>query len=196
MIIRNVRLMGALLALLGVAVVALAAAKYTVTATIYNYDANNNTFTLQSDGTSSAVYSTGSGLDSGLTPNVGAGSLYYQWGLDLTNSSRSFYLTLIPLPGSPSVFSGPLPFNGQRYSRCFTGSGGYQNWTPIQYADASCAMRVNFTYNGVGYSLLVMSPSYPGTGTATVTCPNWSPSSKSCSAWTEVPTAGIMNANI
>jgi len=191
-----IRLMWALLVPLGLSLGALAAAKFTVTATIYNDDVNNNAFTLQSDGTTSAMYSTGSGVGSELTPNVpGAGTLYYQWGLDLTNSPRSFYLTLSPLNGSPAVFPGSLPFNGQLYSRCFTSSGGLQNWTQIQYADSNCAMRANFTYDGTGYSL-VISPLYSGTGTATVTCTNWSISSKSCLAWTDVPTAGIANANV
>jgi Tfp pilus assembly protein PilV len=189
-----IRLMCVLLALLGLAIAALAVARYTVTANIYNHDSNNNAFTLQSDGTASAVYSTGSGVASEITPNAGAGGLY-QWFLNLTNSSRSFYLTLTPLNGSSAVFSGALPFNGQLFSRCFTSNGGYQNWTQIQYSDSNCAMRANFTYSGTGYSL-VMSPTETGTGTATVTCTNWSTSSKSCSAWTDVPTAGIANANV
>jgi len=192
-----IRSMCALLAMLSLAIAAPAASKFTVTATIYNFDANNNSFTLQSDGSTSAVYSTGSGVDSEITPNVpGAGTLYYQWGLDLNNSSRAFYMTLSPLNSSPTVFSGSLPFNGQLYSRCFTSSGGYQNWTQIQpqYPDANCAMRVNFTYNGTGYSL-VMSPSETGTGTATVTCTNWSTSSKSCTAWADTPTAST-NINV
>ncbi len=191
-----IRLMCALLAVLGLAIAALAAAKLTVTATIYNFDTNNNPFTLQSDGTTSAVYSPGSGVDSALTPNVnGAGTLYYQWSFDLSSSSRSYYLTLTPLNGSPSVFYGALPFSGQLYSRCFTSSGGLQYWTQIQpqFPDTNCAMRANFTYNGSGYSL-VMSPAESGTGTATVTCANFS--SKSCSAWTDVPTGGITNANV
>src|SRR6202007_369882 len=91
-----IHLMCPLIALLGLAITAVAAARYTVTATIYNYDSNNNAFTLQSDGSSSAVYSTGSGVDSEITPNSGAGALY-QWGLDLSKSSRSFYLTLSPV---------------------------------------------------------------------------------------------------
>lgn len=193
-----IRLICALLALLSPAVSALAASKVTVTATIYNFDANNNPFTLQSDGSISAVYSPGTGVSSNLTPNVlGAGVLYYQWSFDLSSSSRAYYLTLAPLNGSPTVFSGALPFNGQLFSRCFTSSGGYQNWTQIQpqFPDATCAMRANFTYNGNGYSL-VMSPSEIGTGTATVSCTNWSTKSNSCVAWTDAPTAGITTANV
>ena len=168
----------------------------TISATIYNQDSLGNPYTLESDGTSSALYKTGAGVDSDLTPIKAInGVVYFQWDLDLS-TSRSFYLTLTPLNGSPIVFSGSMAFNGQLYSRCFTSSGGYQNWTQIQpnYADTNCAMRVNFTYNGTGYSL-VMSPEQTGTGTATVTCTNWSTSSKSCVAWTDVPTGGT-NANV
>jgi len=193
-----IRSMCALLAMLSLAIAALAAAKLTVTATIYNFDANNNPFTLQSDGSTSAVYSPGSGVSSELTPNVpGAGVLYYQWSFDLGSSSRAYYLTLTPLNGSPTVFSGALPFNGQLFSRCFTSSGGLQNWTQIQpgFPDATCAMRANFTYNGSSYSL-VMSPTETSTGTATVSCTNWSTKSNACVAWTDVPTANVTNANV
>jgi len=192
------RLTGALIALFVLVMAAFAASKITVTATIYNFDANNNPFTLQSDGITSAVYSPGSGVSSNLTPNVsGAGVLYYQWSFDLGSSSRAYYLTLTPLNGSPIVFSGALPFNGQLFSRCFTSSGGYQNWTQIQTAfpDATCAMRANFNYNGNGYSL-VMSPMETGTGTATVSCTNWSTKANACVAWADVPTANVTNANV
>ena len=193
-----VRFVSVSIAILGLAIALLAASKVTVTGTIYNFDGNNNALTLQSDGTTSAVYSPGSGVNSDLTPNVsGAGTLYYQWSFDLGSSSRSYYLTLTPLNGSPAVFSGSLPFNGQLFSRCFTSSGGYQNWTQIQLQlpDTNCAMRANFTYNGSGYSL-VMSPSEAGTGTATVSCTNWNAKSNSCAAWTDAPTAGGVNANV
>ena len=193
-----IRSMCALLAMLTLAIAAPAASKLTVTATIYNFDANNNPFTLQSDGSTSAVYSPGSGVSSNLTPNVnGAGTLYYQWSFDLGSSSRAYYLTLTPLNGSPTVFSGSLAFNGQLFSRCFTSSGGLQNWTQIQpqFPDTNCAMRANFTYNGNGYSL-VMSPTETETGTATVSCTNWSTKANACVAWTDVPTANVTTANI
>ncbi len=179
----------AFVALLAVAVAAFAASRYTVTATVDNYDSSNNAFTLQSDGTSSAAYTTGSGVDSELTPATGSGPLYYQWGLDLTKSSRAFTLSLDGADANSianAPFTGPMAFNGQLYSRCFTSSGALQNWTQIQpgFPDGNCAMRANFTYAGVGYSL-VMSPSYPGTGSATVSCTNWSSKSKSCVAWSD-----------
>jgi hypothetical protein len=187
--------MCALLALVSLSFGALAAAKFSITATINNEDTSNNAFTLQSDGSTSAVYTTGSRVDSGLTPTVGT-PLYSQWGLNLSSSSRSFYLTLKPLNGSPDLFSGQrLAFNGQLFSRCFTSTGALQNWTQIQFADATCGMRVDFTFNRVNYSL-VMSPTTAGTGSATVTCTKFSTISQSCSAWTDVPTPGIMNANV
>jgi hypothetical protein len=183
------------LSLLSIA--ALAASKYTVTATIYDQDANNNSFTLQSDGSGSAMYSSGSGgVDSELTPNSGSlATNYNQWYLSLTNTSRSFNLTLTPVNGSgPGPFSGTLSFNGQVFSRCFgANTSTTQNWTQIQFSDANCGMRVSFTYQGVLYNL-VMSPEFSGTGTATVTCNNWN--GKSCSAWTDAPTASIANANV
>jgi len=99
---------------------------------------------LQSDATNSALYSTGSGVDSAVTPDLAvAGTLYDPWDLDLSHSTRSYYLTLSPVNGSPAVFSGSLPFNGQLYSRCFMSNGGDQNWTQIQpnYPDTKCATR-------------------------------------------------------
>ena len=184
-----------LLVLLSLGAAARPAATFSITATVNNEDSSNNAFALQSDGSTSAVYSTGSGVDSGLTPTSGS-PLYSQWGLNLSNSSRSFYLTLKPLNGSPDLFSGRrLAFNGQLFSRCFTSTGALQNWTQIQFADATCGMRVDFTFNRVNYSL-VMSPTTAGTGSATVTCTNFNTISQSCSAWTDVPTPGIMNANV
>lgn len=111
---------------------------------------------------------------------------------DLSNSSRSFSMTLTPVNGSQAgPFSGPLAFNGQLYSRCFTPNLGLQNWTQIVTSDNNCAMRANFSYGGVGYSL-VMSPQVAGTGTATVTCTS---NSSPCSSWSDVPTTGPNASN-
>lgn len=193
-----IRASSALFVLFAVAIAALAASRYTVTATLYNTDAASNPLIMQSDGASSAVYSSQSqGVDSELTPHVnGAGVLFYQWTFNLSTSSRSVYLTLVPLDAnSPQLFSGSQPFAANIYSRCFTSSGALQNWTQIQYSDNNCGMRVAFFYAGTSYQLL-MSPDEPGSGTATVTCTNWSPSSNSCSAWTDVPTAGNPNSYV
>jgi hypothetical protein len=71
------------------------------------------------------------------------------------------------------------------------------NWTTIQpgYPDTNCAMRANFTYNDVAYTL-VMSPEYPGTGTATVSCTNWNSKARACTAWNDVPTVGFPDSNV
>lgn len=188
---RVVRVMCTLLALFVVASGALAAGRYSVTATISTgcCDANGNSFPLQGDG--AGAYSNAGSLLSQLTPNNGPANLY-QWSFDLSKSSRSFSLTLTPVNGSSAgPFSGPLAFNGQLYSRCFTPSLGLQDWTQIVTSDNNCAMRANFSYSGVGYSL-VMSPQVAGTGTATVTCTSHS---SPCSSWSDVPTTGPNASN-
>lgn len=139
-------------------------------------------------------------ISSDLTPTAGGGTDYFQWNLDLSKSSELFYVTLQPNDSASAAaapFTGPLAFHGVLHSRCFTSSGGYQDWTKIQpgYPDGNCAMRVNFSYNGATYTL-VMSPDTAGTGTATVSCTNWSTSSKSCAAWNDVPNASAANSNV
>src|ERR1044071_9008209 len=171
---------------------AFAAAMLSVTATIDNYDGNSVAYTLQSDGTNSATYG------GNISPNTGNGTQYYQWNADLSSSSRSVYVTLTPVNGSSTGPFTRAAFNGVLHSRCFgTNSGTYVNWTTIQpgYPDTNCAMRANFTYTGVPYTL-VMSPDYPGTGTTTVSCTKWNTKTKSCSAWSDVPTTGSANANV
>jgi hypothetical protein len=184
---------------LTVVVAAWAAGAFDVTASICNGSTtpcNGSTsttpYTLQSDGSTSATYA------GDFTPSTHVVPDYYQLDLSL-DRSRSVLLTLNPLPDNPAgPFTGPLALPGAiLYSRCFTPSGGYQDWTQIQPAtpDFNCSMRVNFTYNGVNY-ILVMSPEYRGTGTATVTCTNWSTSANSCIAWTDVPNSGAANPNV
>lgn len=195
-----VRVMVALLAISGFAVLAFAAGSFTVTATMFN-DNGSTPYTLQSDGNTSAVYSNGKSVSSYLSPSTGGGGTdYYQWNLDLSNSSRFFYVTLQPNDSASAAaapFTGPVAFSGVLRSRCFTSSGGYQDWTRIQtgYPDGNCSMRVLFTDGGVSYTL-VMSPDVAGTGTATVSCTNWNTSSKSCVAWTDVPNSSAANPNV
>lgn len=196
-----VRVAVALLAIPGLALVAFAASSYTVTATLYNNNSQGIPYTLQSDGSPSAVYanSKSTGVSSDLTPTASATD-YFQWNLDLSSSSELFYVTLIGNDStsiSNAPFTGPVGFHGVLHSRCFTSSGGYQNWTMIQpgYPDGNCAMRVLFTYNDVSYTL-VMSPDTSGTGAATVSCTSWSTSSQSCTAWTDVPNPGAAHPNV
>ena len=203
------RLSFALCALLVLAIAAYATTvvKYTVTATIYNGGCtstiDNGNCTIANDG--SAVYSTGLGMDSELTPDSTLSSILYdQWnlGIDKT-SSRSLYLTLIPITSaSPTIFTGSKSFKATLYSRCFTSSAATteQNWTLITSqtftggSDTTCAMRVLFTYNKVSYTL-VMSPDQaasgqPATGWATVTCTS---GTSPCTSWTDVPTPGVVD---
>lgn len=196
-----VRVTVALLATLGFTLLASAAGgSFTVTATMYNNNAGIP-YTLQSDGNPSTVYSNskGAGVTSDLTPTA-SGTNYFQWDLDLSKSSELFFVTLQPNDSASAAaapITGPVAFHGVLHSRCFTSSGGYQDWTKIQpgYPDGDCAMRVLFTYGGASYAL-VMSPDTAGTGAATVSCTNWSTSSKSCVAWTDVPNPGAANPNV
>src|SRR5579864_5336088 len=158
-----------------------------VTATIFNgvctasFNGTGNC-TLQSDGSGSAVYQNSSSINSALAPDSSTDAIpYYQWNFSFGPSSRrSVYLTLTPTSSaSPTIFTGSQSFKATIYSRCFTDSTAAteQNWTLITGAnypqgDTTCAMRVNFTYNSVSYSL-VMSPAQaatgePATGSATV----------------------------
>ncbi len=192
-------------ALLLLAVAAYAGAAYNVTATLYNADTNNNAYTLQSDGSTSAAYPNGPGLDDDLTPVCSGCVLYYQWDLSFgTASSRAVNLTLQPIGTSPTIFSSnPQLLQATLYSRCWTDNtlSTYQNWTQIKgnITDNNCAMRVLFTYSGVNY-VLVMSPEQAAsghpTGTASVTCTNWNTKSNSCVGWTDVPTPNQNLSNV
>jgi hypothetical protein len=198
---------GICLALL-LAVAAYAAmAKYSVTATIYNTDASNNAVTLQSDGGSKgyAIYQDSPSLNSALAPDSTTDTTpYYQWNVSFGPSSRrSVYLTLTPANSTTTFvpFQGSKSFKATLYSRCFADPGAttYQNWTQIPPGspDPNCGMRVLFTYGSVNYTL-VMSPEQtatgePPTGSATVSCKS---TTSPCTAWIDVPTTGITNANV
>jgi hypothetical protein len=193
--------------LLALAIAAYAAkttvAKYTVTATISNTDGAGNPYTFQSDG--KGAYQNGPGITSDLTPDSsGAGTLYDQWNLSFGSaSSRSVNLTLQPIGTAPTIFNGSQSFPATVYSRCFSDGTATtdQNWTLITLSsypqgDTNCAMRILFTYAGIGYTL-VMSPAQaasgePATGTATVTCTS---GASPCSSWTDVPTPGLVDGN-
>lgn len=195
----TVRMTLALLAIFGFALLAFAAS-FTGTATLYS-DNGSTPYTLQSENNPSTVYGNGKGVSSYFSPSTGGATTdYYQWNLELSGSSELYLLTLKPNDSASAAaapFTGPVAFHGVLISRCFTSSGGYQNWTEIQpgYPDGNCAMRANFTYDDASYTL-VMSPDTSGTGTATVTCTNWSTKSKSCAAWTDVPNSSATNPNV
>lgn len=176
-------------------------ANYNLTATLVNNDTNENPFAVRSDGSSSAVYDPDhdSSILSYLYSDPSCtrcGTTAYEWALDLSQSSRSFLLTLTPVNGSPAgPFSGTMAFNGKLRSRCFDPANNVYSWPTIKTSDSNCAMRVDFTYNTVNY-ILLMGPTESGTGTATVTCTNWDSSTAMCSTWKDVPTAAVPNATV
>ena len=56
-----------------------------------------------------------------------------------------------------------------------------------------CSLGVVFSTGGAGYRL-VMSPKFPGTGLATVTC--FSASNGACNSWTIVPNMEAANPTV
>ena len=163
---------------------------YNITATMQNYDVNNEPHSLQSDGSTFAVYNpdTDSSISSYLYST-------FEWDLDVSQSSRSFFLTLTPINSSSGPFTGPVAFNGKLRSRCFDPGNNVYSWLAIQTSDTNCAMRADFTYDNVNYTL-VMGPNESGTGTTTVTCTKWNSTTTTCSDWTDVPNTGVTNANV
>ena len=173
---------------------------YNLTATMSNYNANNEPYRLQSDGSTSAVYDPNidSSILSYLYPSPACktcGTTAYEWASDLSQSSRSFLVTLTPINSPVGPFTGPMAFNGKLRSRCFDPGNNVYSWLAIQTSDTNCAMRADFTYDNANYTL-VMGPTEPGTGTATVTCTKWNSTTTTCSAWTDVPNTGATNANV
>lgn len=166
-----------------------------VTSTVFDTDAFGNTTQLQGDDqlTQSAVYVAG---NTNIISQIDAtGSV--DWNLDLGNSNRGFYLTLMttagaPVPGLPI---GANFYSGRVISRCFAPGGGTTgySWFSITTDDPNCAMRVNFTSGSTAY-FLVMSPAYAGTGRALVHCN--AVSGSSCVDWTITTNANTPNAGV
>jgi hypothetical protein len=171
---------------------------YLVTSTISNTDVVGNSTLVQADDaitnpTGSGTYSPGvDNVISQIDTNGGE-----DWNLDLRNSPRGFYLTLITTAGNqvPGFPVGPLLYSGRIISRCFTPSGGTSgfSWLNITGADPNCAMRVNFTSGLTSYTL-VMSPGYSGTGLAEVYCN--ATNGASCVDWTVVPNMNAPNGGV
>jgi hypothetical protein len=179
-----------------------AAAKSTnpaVTSTLFDSDPNLNSLLVQSDDgteTGSATYVTGS--TTGVISEIDGYQLD-EWDLWLQNSSRGFYLTLETTTGSPvaGLPAGRYFYSGRLVSRCFDPTGVTTNtypWFSVQGADLNCAMRVNFTYGGTQYTL-VMGPGYSGTGKALVTC-NSANTRGSCVDWTIFPNLTAANPTV
>jgi hypothetical protein len=171
-----------------------------VTSTIFDTSSTGDPLLLQSDDLYAggapgyAAYST-----SAITGVVSLidGYNYDDWNLTLNGSTRGFYLTLNPVSGAAGLPSGTSFYSGRMISRCYDPTGATTNtysWFNITGANPNCAMRLNFSYLGNGYTM-VMSPIYPGTGKAEVYC-NASGSSGSCADWTILPNLNAPSATI
>jgi hypothetical protein len=166
-----------------------------VTSTVYDTDLNLNALLLQGDDVNAAglsTYTTSS--TSGVISQID-GYGQDEWDLWLQNSSRGFQLTLTTKSGSSvnGFPTGPYLYSGRLVSRCFDPTGATTNpyaWVAITSADPNCAMRVNFTYGGTQYTL-VMGPTYSGTGRAEVYCNVLS--GTGCIDWTIVPNLNAAN---
>jgi hypothetical protein len=170
---------------------------YSVTSTVFDTDPFGNETLLQGERSvsGSAVYADGA---NGVYSRIDATG-QIDWNLDLSNSGRGFYLTVVSVNGDPiqGFASGPVFYSGRVISRCFDPSGqttAAQSWFGIT-DDNNCAMRVNFASGGNQYSL-VMSPLVASTGRASVHCNAFS--GANCVDWTiattpEIPNAGVAN---
>jgi hypothetical protein len=166
---------------------------YPVTSTVFDTDAFGNGVVLQGDDPTagSSVYIPG---DGGVISQIDSSNA--DWNLDLRGSSRGFYLTLATTSGGavPGLPAGPVFYSGRAVSRCFTPSGGTTTYSWLKVTDdPNCAMRVNFSWTGTNYTL-VMSPAYQGTGLASVHCN--AANGTSCVDWTVTPNANTPNAGV
>jgi len=163
-----------------------------VTSTVFDTDAYGNQTLVQSDDVQagSAVYN---GV-SGVVSQIDSG--YVDWNLDLRNTARGFFLTLVTTGGGsvPGLPSGSTFYPGRIVSRCYTPTGGTTavSWFGIIH-DANCAIRVNFSWGSNNYTL-VMSPAYAGTGLVSVHCTGFGGSS--CVDWTVSPNPDNPNPGV
>lgn len=167
-----------------------------VTTIVYDADAAGNPLITRSDdynGTGSATYAALPSVRS--TKNIT--SVVHSdggWQLYLGNqTSRTLYLVLasqgIPAP------DGQYSASVEAYSQCFD-----QNDLPVGIlvmtagaSNTNCSFGVDFSYGATKYKL-VMSPKFPGTGRATVTCN--AAANGSCTNWTIVPSDAVDNAGV
>lgn len=195
---------GYVVSMMVVAAVTVAAAKpgplsspTSVTSTVFDTDAFGNAVHVEGDdfpAEDSGVYINGqSGVISEL---VSLGGI--DWNLDLRNSARGFWLTVVPTTGTvPAQLTTRTFYAGRIVSRCFDPSGGTATvlWADNTGDDGNCAMRVNFASGGTKYTL-VMSPLYPGTGRALVHCNALGNSGSTCVDWTVTTNANVANAGV
>jgi len=118
------------------------------------------------------------------------------WVLDLSDQiTRIVRLTFVATPGSPAGPTGN--YNARLLSRCFDGDGNITGLLAMGEGTSNdrCSLRVVFT--GAKQYVFVMSPLYPGTGWATVSCPELPGTDLDgdCDHWTITPGTGA-NAKI
>lgn len=168
-----------------------------VTTIVHDYDTSNNWLLMRSDdfnGVGQATYS------AALDPNVSSIIASGGWQVYLGNQTvRTVYLTLSnPVPGSnPSPApNGYYSANTEIYSTCFDQNNNVISFLAIAPFTSlnRCQLGVDFSYGRTKYKL-VMSPTRPGTGWATVTC-NAGNSSGVCDSWTIVPNTTAGSGNV
>lgn len=167
-----------------------------VTTTVYDADATGNLLLTRSDdynGTGFATYAALPNVRS--TKNIT--SVVHSdggWQLYLGNqTSRTLYLVLASqgIPAADGLYSASV----EAYSQCFD-----QNDLPLAIlgmtagaSNTNCSFGVDFSYGATKYKL-VMSPKFPGTGRATVTCN--AAANGNCTDWTIAPSDAVNNAGV
>lgn len=167
-----------------------------VTTTVYDVDAAGNPLLTRSDDYNGTGFATYAAL-----PNVHSikniTSVVHTdggWQLYLGNqTSRTLYLVLASqgIPAPDGFYSASI----EAYSQCFD-----QNDLPLGIlsmtagaSNANCSFGVDYSYGATKYKL-VMSPKFPGTGRATVTCN--AAANGNCTNWTIEPSDAVDNAGI
>ena len=158
-----------------------------VTSTVENFAnaGSGPAFDLKSDQSLAGQYSSGAGILSEIYDGSG------DWVLDLTDQSvRKVDLTFRPA----ATPLGTVPTDGlyaaRVLSRCFTGDDitGLLAIAPGN-SNATCSLRVVFTYGGTQH-VLVSSPMYAGTTPTNVSCVE-AATDGSCRRWTILPGNGF-----
>lgn len=168
------------------------APNFPVMSTVYNYkDATlTDQLLLRSDANPSASYSA---ADSGVSSQV----YNSDWDLDLRQqTNRTVWLSFSePVMGSAVA---PLPsayYNARVISRCFDAGNNIKRFSAVLPGTTNnqCSLRVLVTDANTHY-VFVMSPTYPGTGWANVSCTAGDVSG-ACVNWTIVPNTDSASPN-
>jgi hypothetical protein len=158
-----------------------------VTTTIYDTDGAGAALLTRSDGAGSATYTSTSRATSII---IGDNSWQIYLG---SQSARTVYLVLqsqgIPIP------DGYYSSNVEVYSQCFDASGAPASLLVMAAGTSNhnCSFGVDFSSGSTKYKL-VMSPKFPGTGHAVVTCV--AGTAASCTSWTIAPDASLPDAGV